>query len=72
MGMAKVAIQIGFDEEGRLQCDAPGVRPEQIVFLLEKVKHDLMQTVQIGAPEQKIQAVPAGVLSTLPTLNGRH
>jgi len=70
MGMAKAAIVIGFDTEGHLQCEAPGMRPEQIVFLLEKVKYDLMATVQVGAPKS-VEAVPAGVLSTLPGLNGR-
>ena len=72
MGMAKVAIQIGFSEDGTLQCAAPNMRPEQIVFLLEKAKYDLLASIQVGPPPAKIEAVPAGALSMLPGANGRN
>ena len=69
--MAKVAIQIGFAEDGTLQCAAPNMRPEQIVFLLEKAKHDLLASIQVGPPPAKIETVPAGALAGLPSMNGR-
>lgn len=64
MGMAKVLITIGLDEEGGLTLNAPSLRPEQVVFMIEKVKTDLLIQVKIGQPNL-VQTVPSQILPNL-------